>query len=343
MTFARITGIGSYVPERVLTNADLERIVETNDEWITQRTGIKERRIAGETEFTSDLCVKAALDLAERYGSDLADVDYILACTHTPDYPFPSAASQIGSKLGIKGAGALDVNATCAGFVYGIQLASSLIASGMYRKILIFGADTMSKITDYTDRSTCILFGDGAGAMLLEAGGTGNALLAYSADSDGNGGIHVYRAGLSRTLNGTELQDSGCIVQNGREVYRWAVTEVPRAMKQLAEQAGLPLEEVSHFAPHSANLRIIESICERSGFPMDRTLHSLIHYGNTSAASIPLSLDLAVRDGRLQAGHTILLYGFGAGLVQAGALLRWTLPQKHAEHKKAFIEAYPDK
>lgn len=325
MSFARITGIGSYVPERILTNADLEQMVETNDEWITQRTGIKERRVASDQEFTSDLCAKAALDLASRYGTELSDVDYILACTHTPDLPFPSAASQIGSKLGIRGAGALDVNATCAGFVYGIQLASALIASGLYRKILVFGADTMTKITDYTDRSTCILFGDGAGVLLLEAGGTENALLAHSADSDGDGGIHVYRTGLARTLNGAPLQESGCIVQNGREVYRWAVTEVPKAMKELAEQAGLRLEEISHFAPHSANLRIIESICERSGFPLDRTLHSLVYYGNTSAASIPLSLDLAVRDGRLQEGGTVLLYGFGAGLVQAGALLRWTL------------------
>lgn len=325
MTYPRLTGIGSYVPERIMTNTDLERLVETNDEWITQRTGIKERRIAAEHEFTSDLCVSAAEDLRSRYPVTLEDTDYIIACTHTSDYPFPSAATQIGSKLGIRGAGALDVNATCAGFVYGLQLASALIASGMYRKILVFGADTMSKITDYTDRSTCILFGDGAGAVLLEAGGTEPFLLAHSSDSDGAGGIHVYRSGLSNTIGGTPLNESGCIVQNGREVYRWAVTEVPKGMRRLAEQAGIPLADVDRFVPHSANMRIIEAICERSGFPMERTLTSLVHYGNTSAASIPLALDLAVRENRLGAGQTVLLYGFGAGLVQGGALIRWTI------------------
>lgn len=321
----RITGIGGYVPERILDNAGLERMVDTNDEWIVQRTGIRERRIAGEQEFTSDMCVRAARDLEARYGRGLQDVDHIIACTNTPDYPFPSAASQIGSKLNIPAAGAIDVNATCAGFVHGIQLAAALISSGMYRKILVFGADTMSKITDYTDRSTCILFGDGAGVVLLEDGGREHALLAHSSLSDGNGGIHVYRSGLSSRMGDKELLGAGCIVQNGREVYRWAVTEVPRGMKELADRAGLPLEAVDRYVPHSANLRIIESICEKSGFPLDRTLHSLVRYGNTSAASIPLALDLAVREGRLTEGQTVLLYGFGAGLVQAGALLRWTL------------------
>lgn len=325
MANVRITGIGSYVPERIMDNNELERLVDTNDEWIVQRTGIRERRIAAEHEFTSDLCVKAAQDLQLRYRVSFGDVDHIIACTNTPDYPFPSAASQIGSKLNIPAAGAIDVNATCAGFVHGVQLASALISSGMYRKILIFGADTMSKITDYTDRTTCILFGDGAGALLLEADRGPSALLAHSSVSDGSGGIHVYRSGLSNQLDGKELNPSGCIVQNGREVYRWAVTEVPRGMAQLAEQAGIPLTEVDRFVPHSANLRIIESICEKSGYPLDRTLYSLERYGNTSAASIPLALDLAVRDGRLAEGQTVLLYGFGAGLVQAGALLRWNL------------------
>lgn len=322
----RIAGIGSYVPERILTNQDLERMVETNDEWIVQRTGIRERRLAAETEFTSDLCVRAALDLKERYGVNLDDVDHILVATHTPDYPFPSAASQVGGKLAIPAAGALDLNATCAGFVHGFQIASALIGSGMYRKILLFAADTMSKITDYTDRSTCILFGDGASVLLLEADEGPPALLAHCSDSDGGGGRHVYRTGLSKTMAGAELIPSGCIVQNGREVYRWAVTEVPKGMRKLAEQAGLSLDEVDRFVPHSANLRIIESICEKSGYPLDRTLYSLVKYGNTSAASIPLALDLAVREGRLTEGQTVLLYGFGAGLVQAGALLRWSLP-----------------
>lgn len=326
MPYATITGIGSYVPERILSNPDLEKLVETSDEWIVQRTGIRERRVAASDEFTSDLCVKAAQDMQQRYGVTLADVDHIIACTTTPDYPFPSAASQIGSKLGIPDAGAIDVNAACAGFVHGLQLAHALIASGMYRKILLFGADTLTKVTDYTDRTTCILFGDGAGALLLEAKEGENPLLAHNSSSEGNGGHHVYRTGLALTMGNRELQANGCIVQNGREVYRWAVTDVPTGMRNLAEKAELPLLEVDWFAPHSANLRIIESICEKTGFPLERSLHSLTWYGNTSAASIPLSLDLAVRDGRLTEGNTVLLYGFGSGLVQAGALLRWTLP-----------------
>lgn len=325
MTYATITGIGAYVPEKVLTNGDLEAMVDTNDEWIVQRTGIKERRIAAPSQFTSDLCREAALDMQERYGVSFHDVDYIIACTHTPDYPFPSTASQIGAKLGITGAGAIDVNAACAGFVSGIQLAYALISAGLYRKILVFGADTMSKITDYTDRSTCILFGDGAAVLALEAGGERNGLLAHSSDSTGAGGIHVYRSGLSSVMNGQPLQGNGFTVQNGREVYRFAVTEVPKGMRRLAAQAGLELQEIDRFIPHSANMRMIESICEKTGFPLERTLTSLAPYGNTSAASIPLALDLAVRENRLEAGQTLLLYGFGAGLAQAGAIVRWNL------------------
>jgi len=326
---ARITAIGSYVPEKRLSNQDLQQLVDTNDEWIVQRTGIKERRIAGENEFTSDLCAAAAEDMVRRYGVALGDVDLILVCTHTPDLPFPSAACLVQDKLGIPAAGAMDLNATCAGFVYGLHTAAGLVTAGLNRKVLVFGADTMSKITDYTDRTTCILFGDGAGAVLVEAAEDGaeegSAFLAHHMDSDGSGGRHVYRTGLADSLNGMPLLGNGRTVQNGREVYRWAVSEVPTGMQKVAEKAGLSLADIRWFIPHSANLRIIESICEKSGYPLEQTLYSLVHFGNTSAASIPLALNSAVRENRIGRGDTLLLYGFGAGLVQAGLLLRWTL------------------
>ncbi len=320
---ARITAIGSYVPERKLTNNELESMVDTNDEWIVQRTGIRERRIAGHDEFTSDLCAAAAKEMVRNYGTSLHDVDMIIVCTNTPDYPFPSAASQVQAKLHIPHTGVIDVNATCAGFAYGLHLANSLVSSGLHRKVLVIGADTLSKVTDYTDRTTCILFGDGAGAVMVERDEENPGFLSFHLQTDGTGGPHVYRTGLSRTMAGKPLHDSGHIVQNGREVYKWAVTNVPRGMAAVMEKAGMAPQQVEWFVPHSANLRMIESICEKSGFPLERTLYSLEYYGNTSAATIPLALDLGVREGKVKSGDHILVYGFGAGLVQAGLLLKW--------------------
>jgi 3-oxoacyl-[acyl-carrier-protein] synthase III len=320
---ARITAIGTYVPARVLTNSDFERMVETTDEWIVQRTGIKERRIAEDSEFTSHLCIKAVQDLIIRYNAVLEDTDLILVATHTPDLPFPSTACLVGAHFGIPAAGALDLNATCAGFTYALHMANGLISSGMHRKILIVGADSMSKITDYTDRSTCILFGDGAGAVLVERDEVHPAFIAHHLGSDGSGGKHVYRTGLSDQLHGEKLAGEGKLVQNGREVYKFAVTTVPHGIEQILQKSGLSTEDVDWFIPHSANLRIIESICERSGIPIEKALHSLVYYGNTSAASIPLALDLGIREGKVAPGDTLLLYGFGGGLVHAGLLMKW--------------------
>lgn len=323
MVPAKISAIGAYVPEKKLTNEDLQRMVDTSDEWIVQRTGIRERRVAAGDEFTSDMGVKAAQDLAFRYGKKLDDVDMVIVCTNTPDTPFPSAASQVQAKLGIPGAGALDLNAACAGFVYGLHAASAFVAAGLHRKVLVIGGDTMTKITDYTDRTTCILFGDGAGAALVEPDGVKQRFLSHYEHSDGSSGHHVYRTGLSSVCNGKHLHASGLVVQNGREVYRWAVTEVPQGMRKVADRANLALEAIDWFVPHSANLRMIESICEKSGFPIGKTLASVEPYGNTSAASIPLALDLAVRAGKIKSGDKVLLYGFGAGLAQAGLLVEW--------------------
>ncbi|MBB6675598.1 ketoacyl-ACP synthase III [Cohnella nanjingensis] len=321
---AAITAIGSYVPEARLTNDDLSRMVDTNDEWIVRRTGIYERRIAASDEFSSDLAIRAVRDLLDRYPTDAGDIDGIIVATTTPDTPFPSVASYVQRAFGIRASLAFDLNAACAGFVSALQTAGGLLLTGAYRKILVIGVETLSKITNYEDRSTCILFGDGAGAVLVERAEEGHFLASHAA-TDGEGGIHVYASGLSRQWNGKPLEGEGRIVQNGREVYKWAVSTVPVGVRRLLENAGLAIDQLDWFVPHSANLRMIEAMCERLDFPYEQALHSATYYGNTSSASIPLALDLAVRDGRLVAGQRVALYGFGSGLTQAGLLLRWTI------------------
>lgn len=320
---SRITAIGTYVPDRVLTNADMEKLVDTSDEWILQRTGIHERRMASENEFTSDLAIAAIHDLIAHYEKDVRDVDMILVATSTPDFPFPSVASQIQAHFQIEQTGAMDLTATCAGFTYALHTANALITSGLHRKVLVVGAETLTKVTDYTDRTTCILFGDGAGAVLVEQDASAQGFLSAYVGSKGDGGIHVYRSGLSTRMNDRELSGNGCMVQNGREVYKWAVTTVPKGMEEVVSRAGKTLADVDWFIPHSANLRMIESICEKSHFPLEKTLYSLAYYGNTSAATIPLSLAQGIREGKVKAGDTILMYGFGGGLVHAGLLFTW--------------------
>jgi 3-oxoacyl-[acyl-carrier-protein] synthase-3 len=268
------------------------------------------------------LCTAAVEDLIARYAASLEDVDMIIVSTATPDFPFPSVSSQIQKRFNIPQVGAIDLNATCAGFVYGLQMACGLISSGMYHKVLLIGGDTLSKITDYTDRSTCILFGDGAGAVLIERSHEPHFLAVHSS-SDGHGGINVYCSGLSTQLDGQPLLGDGHFVQNGREVYRFAVSQVPIGINTLLHKSGLSLEQVDWFIPHSANLRIIESICSKLNYAMEQTLYSLENYGNTSSATIPLAIDQALKSGHIRAGQTLLLYGFGGGLVQAGILLKW--------------------
>ncbi|WP_240416856.1 ketoacyl-ACP synthase III [Paenibacillus periandrae] len=321
---ARITAIGTYVPTQRLTNFDLEKLVDTNDEWIVQRTGIRERRISKPDQYTSDLCAAAANNLMGRYNKSLADVDLIIVATSTPDFPFPSTAAILQEKLGIsRTTGAIDLSAACAGFAYGLHLAEGMVASGLHRKILVFGADTLSKITDYTDRTTCVLFGDGAGAVLVEADTEHSSFVAYHQATEGKGGGHVYQVGLADQIFGTPLNGSGKLVQNGREVFRWAVRNVTEGILELLNKSGYTAADINWFVPHSANLRMIEPISERIGISLDQTLYSLEYYGNTSAASIPLAIDLGIRDGKLNDDDRILIYGFGAGLVQAGLLLHW--------------------
>lgn len=321
MIGARITAIGTYVPKNKLTNYDLEQMVDTNNEWIIQRTGIHERRISRPDEFTSDLCVAAVEDLIQRYNKTVEDVDMIIVATSTPDFPFPSVSSIIQERLNIAQTGAVDLSAACAGFVYALHTAHTFIASGLHKKVLVIGADTISKVTDYTDRSTCILFGDGAGAVLIEKDESSKHFIGFHLGSDGSGAQHVYRPGLSKKVNGIELVDTQCLVQNGREVFRWVVRNVPDSVKQILNSAQMNMDQVDWFIPHSANLRLIEPICERLEYKMEKTLYSLVNFGNTSAATIPLALDLGIREGKVKNGDRVLMYGFGSGLVHAGQLL----------------------
>lgn len=324
-SFAKITAQGTYVPEKVMDNNDFEKIVETSDEWIQQRTGIIERRIADENEYTSDLSYKAVLDLQEKYQVDLTDVDMIINATLTPDYKTPSVASYVQAQLGLKNAGAIDINAACAGFTYGLNLANGLITSGQNKKILVIGSETLSKITDYNDRSTCILFGDGAGVFLVEYDKEEMSFIASNAGSDGLKGHNLYCTELSEEMFSDDLENHGYIVQNGRGVYKWAVGNVPNIIHEVLNQSNYSIEDLNWFVPHSANARMIESICEKANIETDKALKSLKYYGNTSSATIPLSIDLAIKEGKIKKDDLILLVGFGGGLAYASTLIRWTI------------------
>ncbi|WP_434748082.1 ketoacyl-ACP synthase III [Paenibacillus amylolyticus] len=323
-----ITAMGTYVPDRILSNADLEKLVDTSDEWIVQRTGMRERRIAAEHEFVSDLATKAVEDMVRRYEVNITDVDMILFATSTPEYAFPSSASRVQANLGIPHTGVLDLNAACAGFAYGMQLADSLVTSGMYKKVLVIGAETLSKITDYTDRTTCVLFGDGAGAFLVERTSGQGDFKSFVSGTQGEGGRHLYKSGLSTEMNGQPLNAEGTLVQNGREVYKWAIRMVPEQLAELITRAGMLPEQIDWFVPHSANMRMIEAMCERGPIPMERTLTSVEYRGNTSAASIPLALQIAVDEGKLKYGQNVALFGFGGGLTYSGLVVQWGVPDR---------------
>jgi 3-oxoacyl-[acyl-carrier-protein] synthase-3 len=320
---ARITAFGAYVPEKKLSNHDLEKIVDTSDEWITQRTGIKERFIAAENQFASDLAVNAVQNLASVSEKNIDDVDYIILATFTPDFYTPSCAALVQKALGLpESVGVLDINAACAGFVQGLFIANSFITSGLAKKVLVIGAEVISKIVDYTDRNTCVLFGDGAGAALVETSNNGPGFLAGHYGSDGNGGEKLFCSGLSTRMNGEQLHTQKYIWQDGRAVYNFAIKTVPRGMRELLRKAELSIDDIDWFVPHSANMRMISFICKELKIPMEKTLTSAVEYGNTSAATIPLSICLAAQKNRLKPGDTFALYGFGGGLNHAGIIFR---------------------
>jgi 3-oxoacyl-[acyl-carrier-protein] synthase-3 len=318
---ARVADIATYVPEGRLTNADLAKMVETSDEWILQRTGIRERSIAAGDQFASDLGLEAVRRLRERVGS-LERVDTVIAATSTADYVFPSLAAQIQYGANLPHAGAFDVGAACAGFPYALNLAAAMVASGQAREVLVVAGEVMTKALDYTDRSTCILFGDGAGAALVVPADERSYIERCTYACDGEGGKYLYRTNIRHDIAGRE-DDTGLLRQSGSDVYKWAVRRVSEAIASMLADANLTANDIDWFIPHSANLRIVEALCSRTGIARERTLTSIEDYGNTSTASIPLALMPALDDGRVKRGDRILMYGFGGGLVHAGTLLRW--------------------
>ncbi|HVS94670.1 MAG TPA: ketoacyl-ACP synthase III [Mucilaginibacter sp.] len=318
---SKITAISVYAPEKRITNAYFESIIDTNDEWIVTRTGIRERRFAADDQFTSDLCIQAAKNLAADNNVALDDVDFIIVSTTTADQVMPSTASQIQNGLGIQNAGCLDIMAACAGFVYGLVLAKGLIASGTHKKILVFGAETLSKFTDYTDRTSCILFGDGAGVALVEPSDRSKLFNAVTG-ADGSHGKDLYLSQSSnKIINGEYIEANGKIHQNGKVVFKWAIQTVSAKIRELLAKNNMQLNDLDWVILHSANMRIIEGVAGEIGCPMEKMLSSIEYYGNTSSASIPLSWSIAMKEGKIKPGQKILMLGFGGGLTFAGIIV----------------------
>ncbi|MBA2327041.1 MAG: ketoacyl-ACP synthase III [Actinobacteria bacterium] len=326
---ACVAGWGTAVPERRLTNAELEARVDTTDEWIVERTGIRERRIAGPSETTATLAVEAATAAIKHAGITPDEIDLLIIATATPEQPIPHTGAFVGEALGLR-CGSFDLAAGCAGFVYMLVTGSSLLATGDLRNVLVIGSETLSRIIDPADRATCILFGDGAAAAVLSpSGDDGRGLLAWDLGCDGSAtGLLEIRAGGSRLPASPQTIANGeqYLKMSGQEVFRRAVRAVVDSAVTTLDRAGVASSEVAWFVPHQANVRIIDSAANRLGIPRERTIVNLERYGNTSAASIPLALAEAAEDGRLRADDLVLLSGFGAGMTWGSALLRWGTP-----------------
>lgn len=323
---AGIIGIGSSVPERVLTNSDLEKLVETSDGWIRTRTGIVERRIVGDNQTTSDLATAAGKRAIADAGIDSEEVALIVVATSSPDMIFPSTACLTQQKLGLS-CPAFDVSAACAGFVFGLSTAALYVSSGTYRTVLFIGADALTRHVDWTDRSTCVLFGDAAGAVVLQPAEEGYGVLSTYLASDGTGAdilkIPAGGSALPGTLESVR-EHLHCVQMKGNEVFKFAVKAIPNACDEVLARAGMTISEIDHFVAHQANRRIIEAAVERLGLSPDRVAMNIDRYGNTSTASIPLVVDELYREGRLHRGHNLLLVGFGAGLTWGANIVRWS-------------------
>ena len=325
--YAAIAGTGSYVPETVLTNFDLEKMVDTTDEWIRKRTGIVERRISDGDMATSDLAVRAARQAIKTAEVDPLDVDMIIVGTVTPDTLFPATGCYVQQGIGAKNASAFDLSAACAGFIYGLDVADGMIKSGRYDTILVIGGEVFSNILDWTDRSTCVLFGDGAGAAVLRATDEPTGIIASYIGSDGdNADIDLLGvpAGGSRLPPSHETIDKKLhsIKMSGREVFKLGVRIMPESAQRVLEQSGLTIDDIDLLIPHQANLRIIEAVGERLGIPREKVYVNVDKYGNTSAATVIIALDEAIREGRAKQGDNILLVTFGAGLTWGSTLLK---------------------
>ena len=324
--YAAITGWGMAVPRRVVTNAELAERIDTSDEWIRTRTGISQRHVADPDEFTSVLATKAGREALERAGVAPESVDTVIVATCTPDRTFPATACTVQANLGIPRAGAFDIAAACSGFVYGLSVATALVKSGMSRSVLLIAADIFTHFIDWNDRNTCVLFGDGAGAVLLQATDQPRGLLASNIGSWGEGEtLMAVDAGGTRQPASAELLAAGrqYVYMNGREIFRHAVRGMAESSERAVADAGLTLDDVALVVPHQANVRIIEAVARRLGVPMERFFVNLDRYGNTSAASVPIALYEAAQQGRVKAGDLVLLTAFGGGLTWGSALLRW--------------------
>ncbi|MFD0711234.1 beta-ketoacyl-ACP synthase III [Paenibacillus sp. GCM10027626] len=321
-----IIGTGKYVPERVITNHDLEQMVDTNDEWIVTRTGIKERRMAAPDQATSDLAYHASVKALAAAGITAEELDLIIVATITPDMFFPSTACLLQDKLGAKKAAAFDLSAACSGFIYGLSTASSMIATGMYKHVLVVGAECLSRITDYTDRNTCILFGDGAGAVVLGQVPEGRGFKAFELGADGSGGelLNVRGGGSRMPSSEQSLADrSHFIYMAGSEVFKFAVRIMGGAAEEALRKADMDKSEIDLLVPHQANIRIIQSALNRLNLSEEKCMINLDRYGNVSAGSIPIALAEAVEQGRVKEGDRLVLVGFGGGLTWGAAVVVW--------------------
>jgi 3-oxoacyl-[acyl-carrier-protein] synthase-3 len=321
-----IIGTGSYLPDKILTNADLSRMVDTSDEWITTRTGIKERRVAAKEETTSDMATKAALKAIEQAKISAKEIDLILVATATPDMLFPATACFVQKKIGATNAACLDISAACAGFLFGLEIAQQFITSHTHDTVLVIGAEKLTSITNWSDRNTCVLFGDGAGAAVLRHRGSTHGVIATHIGSDGQYTDILFMPGggtrcpITRENVDLNLQT---IHMLGKEVYKQAVTAMLSAARKVLDQAGLSIDDIACVIPHQANVRIIEAIADRLGISRDKIFVNLDRYGNTSAAAVAIALDEANRSGRIKQGDYVLMVVFGGGLTWASTIIEW--------------------
>ncbi len=326
MIHARITGTGSFAPKKNITNQDLEKLVDTSDEWITERTGIKERRIAEKGQTTSDLAYEASRKALKAAGLPPQELDLILVATMTPDTILPSISCVLQEKLGAKKAAAFDIYAACSGFIYGMSVANAFIKSELYKNVLLVGAEVLSRFTDWEDRTTCILFGDGAGAAVIQRHAGKHGILSTHLHSDGALGdlIRVPAGGAQHPAShDTIRRRMHFIKMKGNETFKAAVRALEGVVQEALDHNSVKPEDIDFLVPHQANLRIIQAMAQRLNMPMEKVVITLPKYGNTSAASIPMALDEAVRDGRVRENHLLLFEAFGGGLTWASALVRW--------------------
>ncbi|GAC1447866.1 MAG: ketoacyl-ACP synthase III [Ktedonobacterales bacterium] len=339
-SYSAITGWGMYVPEKVLTNHDLEQMVDTSDEWITSRTGIKERRVVGPGESASTLAIAAARPALERAGIEGKDLDLVIVATVCGDYPFPSTANLVQHALGAR-CGAFDMQAACTGFLYGLSTAHQFIKSGAAQHVLVVGVEVLSRVIDYTDRSTCVLFGDGAGAVVLSASDEPGGVLGFTLGSDGASPERLWIpvGGSAEPITEEALREHRNLVKmQGNEVFRFATRIMGTAMEEALAHAGMTATDMDLFIPHQANLRIIEAASKRLGLPAAKVFVNIEKYGNTSAAAVPIALCEAIEQGRVYPGAHLGMVAFGAGLTWAAAVVKWTAPVSAAGTSSTWSE-----